>query len=72
MYPEYVLRPQELAQYQRDVTQLTNEVEQLRKEKADLLVEVEAHKLTVSSNHVIVMHVSVTIFYGQWWCGAVT
>ena len=41
-------------QSHRDVTQLTADVEQLHKEKADLLVEVEAHKLTVSSNHVIV------------------
>ena len=57
MYLEYVLHPQELAQYERDVTQLTTEVEQLRKEKANLLGEVEAHKLTVSSYHVIVMHV---------------
>ena len=54
--------PQELTQSHRDVTKLTTEVEQLRKEKADLLGEVEAHKLAVSSNHVIVMHVmSVTI-----------
>ena len=51
------------------MTQLTAEVEQLRKEKADLLGEVEAHKVEVSSNHVIVMHVSVTIilYYVHWW-----
>ena len=67
MYLEYVLHPQELAQYERDVTQLTTEVEQLRKEKANLLGEVEAHKLTVSSYHVIVMHVSVTFMFINWW-----
>ena len=36
------------------MTQLTTELEQLRIEKADLVGEVEAHKLTVS-------HVTVTI-----------
>ena len=43
----YVLCQQELAQYQRNVTQLTTEVEQLHKEKVDLLGEVEAHKVMV-------------------------
>ena len=38
---------QELAQSRRDVTQLTTEVEQLRREKADLVGEVEAHKSSV-------------------------
>ena len=51
-----LLCPQELAQYQRNVTQLTTEVEQLRREKADLMGEVEAHKVMVS-------HVTVTIGY---------
>ena len=55
----YVSCPQELAQSRRDVTQLTTEVEQLRKEKADLLGEVEAHKLTMRHNHV-----TVTIIIG--------
>ena len=50
----YVLHPQDLVQYQRNMTQLTTEVEQLRREKADLLGEVEAHKLMVRSSHVIV------------------
>jgi len=36
-----------------EVTKLKTEVEQLRKEKADLLGEVEAHKLRVRSSHVI-------------------
>ena len=49
----YVACPQELAQYQRNVIQLTTEVEQLHREKADLVGEVEAHKLTVRPSHVI-------------------
>ena len=56
----YLLRPQELAQYQRDVTKLTTEVEQLHREKANLLGEVEAHKLTVRPSHV-----TVTISIGE-------
>ena len=47
-----------MAKYQRDVTQLTTEVEQLRREKADLLGEVEAHKVMVRPSHV-----TVTISY---------
>ena len=47
---------QELAQSRRDVTQLTTEVEQLRKEKADLVGEVKTHKSSVS-------HVTATISY---------
>lgn len=39
--------PQELAQSRRDVTQLTNDVEHLCKEKADLLGKVEEHKVMV-------------------------
>ena len=35
-----------------EVTKLTTEVEQLRREKADLQGEMEAHKLTVRSGHV--------------------
>lgn len=50
---------EELAQSHRDVTQLTTEVEQLRKEKADLLGKVEALKLTVRPSHV-----TVTIIIG--------
>jgi len=53
---------QELVQSRRDVTQLTTEVEQLRKEKADLLGEVEAHKITVRHSHV-----TVTISCVHWW-----
>ena len=41
---------QELAQSPRDVTQLTTDVEQLHKEKADLLEKVEAHQFTVRSS----------------------
>ena len=58
----YVSCPQELVQFRRDVTQLTQlttEVEQLRKEKADLLGKVEALKLTVRPSHV-----TVTIIIG--------
>ena len=55
----YVSCPQELVQSRRDVTQLTTEVEQLHKEKADLLGKVEALKLTVRPSHV-----TVTIIIG--------
>ena len=43
----WLLCSQELAQSRRDVIQLTTEVEQLRREKADLVGEVEAHKSSV-------------------------
>ena len=43
----FVSCPQELAQSRRDATQLTTEVEQLRKEKADLVGELETHKVMV-------------------------
>jgi len=36
-----------------EVTKLKTELEQLRKEKTDLLGEVEAHKYNVRSSHVI-------------------
>ena len=41
---------QELAQSRRNVTQLTTVVEQLHKEKANLMEEVEAHEFTVRSS----------------------
>lgn len=40
-----------------EVTTLTTEVEQLRREKGDLLGEVEAHMMIVSSGHVGQSHV---------------
>ena len=43
---------QDLARSCVEVTTLTTEVEQLRREKRDLLGEVEGHKLTVSSGRV--------------------
>jgi len=47
-----IVHPQELAQSCVEVTKLTTEVEQLRKEKRDLLGEMEAYKLRVRSSHV--------------------
>ena len=44
---EKVAHLQELAQSRRDVTQLTTEVEQLCRNRKDLLAEIEAHKVTV-------------------------
>ena len=44
------------------MTTLTTEVEQLHKEKADLVGEVEAHKLMVRPSHV-----TVTIGCVHWW-----
>ena len=49
---KYIVHPQELARSRVEMTKLTTDVEQLRREKADLQGELEAHKFTVRSGHV--------------------
>ena len=46
------------------MTQLTTEVEQLRREKADLLGEVEAHKVMVRLSHATVT-ISCVMFISE-------
>ena len=66
-----IICPQELAKSHRDVTQLTTELEQLCKEKTDLLEEVEAYKSRVRPSYVIsnqlTLEVTVKSLCGAHW-----
>ena len=52
-----IVHPQDLARFFMEVTVLITELENLRKEKADLLGEVEAHKSRVKRSHVTTSHI---------------
>ena len=47
-----IICPQELAKSRKEVAQLTTEVEQLHREKADLVGEVKTHKSRVRPSYV--------------------
>lgn len=54
---------QELVQSRRDVTQLTTEVEQLCRKRNDLLVEIEANKVTVRCSTLVnINHMKITFY----------